>query len=320
MEERYASAELIQYNRRMAYPHPLGGVYAAAVTPLGDDFSLDLEKLPELLAFLAGRGCHGALLLGTTGEGPSFSPEERRAILQAALLVRQEHPRFRLLAGTGTPSLDETIRLTRSAFDLGMDGVVVLPPYYFRNVRQEGLFLWFRQVIQQAVPRGGYLLGYHIPALSGVPLSLELLRRLRDAFPQQFAGIKDSSGEAGYAQQLGEAFGAEFLVLNGTDRLFILALRANAAGCITALANLISPTLRQVWDAHLRGASNLTAQSRLDKARSVLETYAPAAPFIKAILHHVHHFPKWSVRPPLLPLAPEIAAQAVADWMQAENA
>jgi 4-hydroxy-tetrahydrodipicolinate synthase len=90
--------------------------------------------VPRLLDFLARRGCHGALLLGTTGEGPSFAPEERIAIFRAALEVQQTQPAFRLLAGTGTPSLEETIILTRAAFDLGMDGVVVLPPYYFRKI------------------------------------------------------------------------------------------------------------------------------------------------------------------------------------------
>jgi 4-hydroxy-tetrahydrodipicolinate synthase len=106
----------------------LSGVYAAAVTPLKPDFSPDADAIPHLLGFLAGRGCHGALMLGTTGEGPSFSPAERDGIWRAAMRVRQEHPDFRLLAGTGTPSLTETIDLTRLAFELGFDGVVTLPP------------------------------------------------------------------------------------------------------------------------------------------------------------------------------------------------
>jgi len=110
-------------------------------------------------------------LMGTTGEGPSFSADERLALLRAGLAVRQEHPDFRLLLGTGTPSLEETVQLTRAAFDLGVDGVVVLPPYYFRKVSDDGLFAWFSQVIQRAVPTNAALLGYHIPSLSGVPLS-----------------------------------------------------------------------------------------------------------------------------------------------------
>ena len=104
--------------------HPLSGVYAAAVTPLKPDLSPDLEAVAPFLSFLASRGCHGALIFGTTGEGPSFSPAEREAIWRAALQVREQAPNFRLLAGTGTPSLTETIDLTRLAFELGYDGVV----------------------------------------------------------------------------------------------------------------------------------------------------------------------------------------------------
>ncbi|MCK4901590.1 MAG: dihydrodipicolinate synthase family protein, partial [Anaerolineales bacterium] len=109
----------------MQNQHFLSGVYAAAVTPLREDATLDISALPTLLEFLANRGCHGVLLLGTTGEGPSFAPNERIALLRAALEVRQTIPDFRLLAGTGTPSLEETIALTRASFDLGYDGVVV---------------------------------------------------------------------------------------------------------------------------------------------------------------------------------------------------
>ena len=156
--------------------HPLTGVYAAALTPLreaspkGDDHAsnLDLEAVAPYLAFLASRGCHGALLFGTTGEGPSFSPAERGAVWQTAVRVREQFPNFKLLAGTGTPSLTETIELTRAAFDLGYDGVVTLPPYYFRKATDEGIFHWFRELIQKAVPADGYLLGYHFPTVAGI--------------------------------------------------------------------------------------------------------------------------------------------------------
>ena len=112
----------------MTSQHPLAGVYAAAVTPLKSDLTLDLDSIPVLLAFLAARGCHGAVLFGTTGEGPSFSPAEREALLRAACEARQSLSGFRLLAGTGTPSVAETIDLTKLAFDLGYEGVLVVPP------------------------------------------------------------------------------------------------------------------------------------------------------------------------------------------------
>ena len=290
--------------------HPLGGVYAAAVTPLKPDFTPDLASISPLLEWLAQRGCHGALLLGTTGEGPSFSPDERKDIFRAANAVRQVWPKFRLLAGTGTPSLEETISLTRLAFDLGMDGVVVLPPYYYRKVSDDGLYAWFSQLLKRAVPSGGALLGYHIPPVTGVPLSLDLLARLKDDFPDRFAGLKDSSADPDQARDLGARFGKDMLILNGTDRLFSQALAAGASGCITALANLFSPDLRKVWEAHRLGQTDLQAQARLSAARSVSERYPPAPPLLKALLARWHGFPAWAVRPPLLLHAEEAIEKA----------
>lgn len=293
--------------------HPLCGVYAAALTPFKPDYSPDPAALPLLLDFLARRGCDGALLFGTTGEGPSLAPHERLTLLQAALEVRQTHPDFRLLVGTGTPSLEETIELTRAAFESGADGVVVLPPYYYRKVSDEGLFIWYSRVIQRAVPPGKALLGYHIPSVSGVPLSLDLLARLKDAYPDRFAGIKDSSADAEYALELGKRFGKALVVLNGTDRLFTHALQAGASGCITALANLFSPDLRRIWEAHQRGENDPQAQERLNTARAVLERYPPTPPLLKMLLARWHKFPQWGVRPPLLPMSSEIAELVIAE-------
>jgi 4-hydroxy-tetrahydrodipicolinate synthase len=289
--------------------HPLAGVYVAAVTPLQADFSPDLEALPSLLDFLARRGAHGALILGTTGEGPSFSPEERGEIFRAALEVRTAHPDFRLLAGTGTPSLTETAALSRTAFDLGFDGVVVLPPYYFSNVNEEGLFAYFSELIRRALPADGPLFIYHIPSLTGVTLPLTLLERLGKAFPRQFAGLKDSSHDADFARQLGEHFGEELAVFTGTDSLFQQALEAHAAGCITAPGNLISPDLRRVWDTFRAGADIAPAQARVSDVRHVLEKTPPFPPLLKALLARQHGFPLWPVRPPLLALDAEKADQ-----------
>lgn len=297
----------------MTLNQSLAGVYAAALTPLKPDFSPDPSALPGLLDFLARRGCHGALLFGTTGEGPSFAPSERLLMLQAALEIRQAHPGFHLLVGTGTPSLEETIELTRAAFDLGVDGVVVLPPYYYRKVSDDGLLAWFSQILQRAVPAGGTLLGYHIPPITGVGLSFGLLGHLKDAFPDRFAGIKDSSADAQHAQEVGERFGADLLVLNGTDRLFSLALRAGASGCITALGNLFSPDLRRVWDAHQRGETDEPAQTRLNAARAVSESYPPAPPLLKMLIARWHGLPLWPVRPPLLSMSAESASKAAAE-------
>ncbi len=298
--------------------HSLAGVYAAAVTPLKADFSPDLEAIPPLLNFFAGRGCHGALMLGTTGEGPSFAPDERLQILRAALDIRATHPAFRLLAGTGTPSLTETINLTRAAFDLGYEAVVVLPPYYFRNVTEDGLFAYFSELIQRSVPGDGRLFIYHIPSLTGVMLPLALLKRLKEAFPRQFVGLKDSSHQEDFARELGNSFGEDLAVLTGTDSFLQLALESRAIGCITAPANLISPELRRVWDDCQAGVDATRSQELVTAIRHTLEKYSPFPPILKALLARQHGFPLWPVRPPLVEMRAEKIEQALAE-MKAEG-
>lgn len=285
--------------------HRLAGVYAAAVTPLRADYSLDLDSLPLLLEFLAGRGCHGVLLLGTSGEGPSFAAAERVSLFRAAARWRESRPGFRLLAGTGSPSLSEAIELNRLAFDLGFDGVVTLPPYYYRKAGDDGLFRWFTEVIDHSVPAGGSLLGYHFPDVAGIGFSIALLQRLREAFPAQFAGIKDSSHDPELARSLGEVFGDDLLVLTGTDSYLGLALQNKAGGCITAPANLLSRELRQIWDLGQAGQDSSALQEQVSARRNLLEHYAPFPPLLKALLHRLHGLPRWPVRPPLVDMRSE---------------
>jgi 4-hydroxy-tetrahydrodipicolinate synthase len=287
--------------------HPLAGVYAAAVTPLREatssggktDSSFDFETLPVFLRFLASRGCHGALFFGTTGEGPSFSPKERETLLRSVRVYRQQIPGFRLLVGTGTSSLSETIDLTKFAFEMDYDGVVVLPPYYFRKATDEGLFNWFSDLISKAMPGNKYLLGYHIPSVTGVGFSLDLIARLKNAFPTQFAGIKDSSHDEAYSTALGQRFGRDLLVLNGTDSHFHHALKNHAQGAITALANLFSDDLREIWDLYQEGKDPSAIQAQVTEKRHVLEKYTPFPSILKPLLHRLYDFPHWAVRPPL---------------------
>jgi 4-hydroxy-tetrahydrodipicolinate synthase len=286
------------------------------VTPLQEqpDPNLDLEAVPHLMQFLASRGCHGIVLFGTTGEGPSFSPTEHETLMRAARAARESMPGFRLIAGTGTPSLSETIDLTKLAFDLGYDGVLVVPPYYFRKATDNGLFAWFGEVIQKAVPSNGHLLGYHFPNVAGIGLSIELLARLKDRFPTQFAGIKDSSHDADLAHALGEKFGSDLVVFTGTDSYLELAMQNKAAGCITAPANLISPDLRETWDLINHGKDSTDAQMRIKRQRDILDRYPPFPPTLKVLLHRLHGFPRWSVRPPLESISREREEQVVREF------
>lgn len=297
----------------MPTQHPLSGVYAAAVTPLKSDSTLDLEAIPALLKFFAARGCHGIVLFGTTGEGPSFSPAEREAWMRAVSECRSLVPGFRLIAGTGTPSLSESIELTKLSFDLGFDGALLVPPYYFRKATDDGLFNWFSEVVHKAVPSNGYILGYHFPNVAGIGFSIELLARLKDAFPTQFAGIKDSSHDADLAHTLGETFGADLAVFSGTDSYMQLAMQNHAAGCITAPANILSPGLREIWDLLNEGKDASEAQAHVKKQREILDKYPPFPPTLKALLHRLHGFPRWSVKPPLVELAPELEEKVVSE-------
>jgi 4-hydroxy-tetrahydrodipicolinate synthase len=235
-------------------------------------------------------------------------------LMRCARQARETIPGFRLIAGTGTPSLSETIDLTKLAFDLGFDGVLVVPPYYFRKATDQGLFLWFSELIREAVPADGFLLGYHFPNVAGIGFSMELLKRLKDHFPSQFAGLKDSSHDADLARALGAAFGHDLAVFTGTDSYLQLAMQNQAAGCITAPANVLSPDLREVWESMNAGTDSTEARARVKSQREVLDKFPPFPPTLKALLHRLHGLPRWSVRPPLESLPEEREEQLVQNF------
>ncbi len=298
--------------------HPLAGIYVASVTPLSKDDALDTESILKLMKFYADRGCHGALLQGTTGEGTSLSVEERVVFWNEAIKIKDQVPDFRLLAATGTPSLPESIALTKEAFSAGMDAVVVLPPYYFRNASSRGLSNWYSSLIKQAVPKGKYLFGYHIPQVSGVGLPFELLEELNRRFPHRFAGLKDSSGDLQNARNLVKLLPGK-AVLVGNDRLLGPALSSGTSGAITALANLRSPLLREIWEAHHSGENTDQLQAELTRSREVLDSNPVAQSFLKALLHSLHAFPKWPVRAPLLSFDDEKAANVTKLYEESLN-
>ncbi len=284
----------------LTHPPELPGVYAAVVTPLTPALAPDLDALPRLLAFLAERGCHGVVILGTTGEGPAFSVAERLAVIRAAHAHRGS---LRVLAGTGCANLTDTIDLTRAAFDAGVDGVLVLPAFYYKGVPAAGLTAYFEQVINAAVPSDGRLLVYHIPQVTGVPIPSETLTHLRRRYPRQLWGMKDSQDHLPHTLEVLRDFPG-LGVFAGSDAIMTDALAAGAAGAITALANITSPLNRQVWDAHRQGATAPQAQARLTRARQVTAGLNGSA-VLKFALAELFGFPHWPVRPPLQDLPPE---------------
>lgn len=274
---------------------PQNGVYAAVVTPYdatGENPSA--EQLAACLQQLADRGCHGALLAGTTGEGPSLSVAQRRSLFQAAA---EANSGLTLLAGTGAASLDDTVTLTRAAFDAGCDAAVIIPPFFFRGAGDDGLFDFFASVMRRAVPAAGTVLLYHNPVAAAVGVSFELIHRLRDAFPEQVAGIKDSSQVWEHTHALLETFPG-FQIFVGDDRLLAQNLAAGGAGSITLMANAFGDLNRAVFDAHTAGEPTAAAQQRLTATHAQLDGL-PRIPAIKYILRAGGIIENDAVKPPL---------------------
>ena len=156
-------------------------------------------------------------------------------------------------------------------------------------------------MIDESVPDDGLIFGYHIPQVSGVPLPPTLLKRLAEAFPTKFAGVKDSSGDLAHAQFLAQEL-PDLLVMVGNDKIFTPGLQAGVSGCITSGANLWSPLLRLIWESHQNGDNPSAIQEQVNQARAVLDSHPPASAFLKAMLAEMHDLQVGTVRPPLLPI------------------
>lgn len=282
-------------------PHPdWHGIYVAAVTPLSPAGKLAPDDLPALLDLYAARGCHGVLLFGTTGEGPSFSLSERQPYIAAAAAWQLAHPgALKLLVGVGTPSLDDSIRLSQMTFGEGLDGVVCLPPYYFRTASEAGLTLWFDRVIAEGVPNRGAFFFYHFPQTAGLGIPEATVRDLMQRYPQRVAGLKDSSGEVASVQRW-VATVPGLRVFAGHDVIMSAALAGGAAGMMTALNNVCSPLSRALYEAWQQGENVAELQDQLSAARLAL-VEGPVAPGIKAVMHARLGQPLWGVKPPMTP-------------------
>lgn len=267
----------------MSNNYAVRGVFCAAATPMNRDGSPDLGLFVAHCKRLLSEGCHGVALLGTTGEANSFSISERRAILEAALAagIAPEG----LMPGTGLVSLADTVELTTHALSVGVSKVVMLPPFYYKGVSDEGLFAAYSQIIEKIGDSRLQVVLYHIPQVSGVPLSLPLIQRLVAAFPKTVVGIKDSAGELANMQAIAAAL-PEFSVLAGADPLMLPLLKSGGAGCITATSNLVADSLRTIFD-HVFDVSKANeveaAQARINAYRTLSNSYVQI-PTIKAMI------------------------------------
>lgn len=277
---------------------PIQGIYAAVITPFDDQGRIATDDLITHINQLARRGCHGMLLAGTTGEGPSLSAAERIELFKVGAAVDES---LRLLAGTGGASLEDVVTLTRAAFDHGCAAAVIIPPFFYPAPSLPGLFQFYSEVIRRSVPEDGAVLLYHNPGVAGVGISPELIKRLRDKFPRQVAGIKDSSRDWEHTQMLIEAF-PDFQVLVGDDTLLARTLEAGGAGAITGIANLFPDLLRDVFNRHRKGSDLQASQERLNQACTQLAGL-PRIPAIKTLLMAGHVIEANHVRPPLIQMA-----------------
>lgn len=217
----------------------LKGVIAAAATPLKDDLSIDLDGLVRHCRHLLGEGgCDGINLLGTTGEATSFSVEQRLAATRA--VAESGLPLSCFMVGTGAAALDDAVRLTAAAKELGFAGALLLPPFYYKGIGEDGLVAYVTAVIERVGAEGLPLYLYHFPANSGVPYTPGAVKRLRDAFPDTLEGLKDSSGDLDYAAGLARDLPG-FAVFPSAESAIGRAAELGFAGCISATANVTGP-------------------------------------------------------------------------------
>ena len=286
----------------------LRGVLAATPTPLTADLDADHGALIEHCQRLLYQGCDGVVVLGTTGEANSFSVRERLAMIDA--LEMSGHASVALV-GTGCCAVEDTVRLTRAAVGAGAAGVLMLPPFYYKQVTDEGLFLAYAAVLAQvADPRLRVYL-YSFPGLTGLRLSVNLVRRLMRAFPGVVVGLKDSSGDWPAMAEMLRAL-PELALFAGTEDCLLDNLRAGGPGCISATVNLSAPLAAELRDG-FGGPDADELQRRLGARRQLLRRH-PTIAAIKAVLaRHTDH-PGWArVRPPLVPLDAAAAEQLVAE-------
>jgi 4-hydroxy-tetrahydrodipicolinate synthase len=282
----------------------LSGVIAAIATPVDENGAPDLKRAVNLARYLLDNGCDGLNVLGTTGEATSFSVDERKSVMDA--YKANGLPLQRLMVGTGAASVADAVALTRHAAELGFAGALVLPPFYYKGVPDEGLIAYIDTLIKATERKPIPIYLYHFPAMSGVPWQVPLIRRLLDSFPSRIAGLKDSSGDMGYARSAA-AISRNFAVFPSTEAALLEARRGDFAGCISATANLNADLCAHAWS---QGDG-----SALDAAVAIRKLFdgKPLVSGVKALLAHIHGDPALArVRPPLAAFSAADRASVIA--------
>src|SRR5499426_320132 len=222
----------------------LKGVIAAIATAVDETGEPDCARSVALARFLLANGCDGLNVLGTTGEATSFSLEQRKRVMTAYRDAGL--PLDRLMVGTGAAAVADAVTLTRHAADLGFAGALLLPPFYYKGVPDDGLAAYVATIVQATAARPIPIYLYHFPSQSGLPWRVELIRRLLDEFGARIVGLKDSSGDMAYAREAA-SIAPTFKVFPSTEAVLMEARTGVFAGCISATANLNADLCARAW-------------------------------------------------------------------------
>jgi 4-hydroxy-tetrahydrodipicolinate synthase len=269
----------------------LSGVIAAVATPIGEDGAPDLKRAVNLARHLLDTGCDGLNVLGTTGEATSFSLDERKAVMDA--YKANGLPLERLMVGTGAAAVKDAVALTQHAASLGFGGALVLPPFYYKGVPDDGLVAYIDTIVKATAARPIPIYLYHYPAMSGLPWHVGLIKRLLESHPARIVGLKDSSGDMAYARAVA-ALSGDFAVFPSTEACLLEARGGAFAGCVSATANCNADLCARAWRD-----GDQTASDAAVAIRKLFEG-KPLVSGVKALLSHIHGDPALArVKPPL---------------------
>ena len=273
------------------------GVLSPVVTPFDADLRPDTAAWLAHCRWLLSQEC-GLAIFGTNSEANSLAVAERRALLEAAFEAGLDPAR--MMPGTASSAFPETVELTRAAVDGGVAGVLMLPPFYYKNVSDDGLFAYYSEVIQRVGDARLRVYLYHIPPVAQVPISLPLIERLLKAYPGTVAGIKDSSGDWENTRAMIAGFD-DFAVFAGSEAFLLDTMRAGGAGCISATANINPAAIHDVY-ANWQAADADQRQAAITDFRKAVAAF-PMIPALKATIGLATGERGWErVRPPLTPL------------------
>jgi len=298
-------------NKAVAKVKRIEGVLSPVITPFKKDYSPDAERFVRHCKWLLKSGCAGLAVFGTNSEANSLSVSEKRHLLEK--LVSGGVPASALMPGTGHCALSDSIEMTRAAVELGCGGVLMLPPFYYKGVSDEGLFRNFAEVIERVGDERLSLYLYHIPPVAQVAITLGLIERLLAKYPGIVAGVKDSSGDWSNTKAMLDAFAkGGFDVFAGSEVFLLDNMRNGGKGCITATGNINPGPIANVYK-NWRANDADQLQAGITATRKIVQKQ-PMIPALKTAVAHFGNDPQWKTcRPPLVELTSSQEQELIKD-------